>query len=277
MFSGLLFVDAPTQEVLPGLAENWEVGPDNKTYTFHLRKGLRWSDGQPLNADDVVFTWNDVIYNTNIVNVIVDQFRLDGKNFEVTKLDDYTVRVVTPDIYAPFLYFFGVVPVMPKHVLARAVAEKKFEAAYSTTFPSGRDRRFSGPYRLKQYKPGQFTLLERNPEYWEVDKKGQRLPYFDNIIYTVVPDHERHLIAFSEGRSRFAGDWSVRRNTKRLKRSPKRDVFILLDLGLASEQDALTFNQNTEHQPQNRQAHCRPGQIEMVPQHQISPGDFLCH
>src|SRR5579883_3298292 len=120
---GLVNVDSPTEKVRPGLAESWSVEPDQKTWTFHLRKGLRWSDGQPLNADDVVFTW-DVIYNPDIPNMTRDQFVIGGKKFAVTKVDDYTVKVVTPIVYAPFLEFFGAVPIIPKHVLVKAVEEK---------------------------------------------------------------------------------------------------------------------------------------------------------
>ncbi|MEI9961924.1 MAG: ABC transporter substrate-binding protein [Limisphaerales bacterium] len=94
--------DWTTQTVEPGLAESWNVAPDNKTWTFKLRKGLLWSDGQPLTADDIVFTWNDVIYNLDIDNVTRDAFIIEGKKFTVTKIDDLTVQVVTPSIYAPF-------------------------------------------------------------------------------------------------------------------------------------------------------------------------------
>ena len=72
MFWGLLNFDVPTQEIKPGLAESWTNSPDGKTWTFKLRKNLRWSDGEPLTADDVIFTWNDVIYNTNINTVMRD-------------------------------------------------------------------------------------------------------------------------------------------------------------------------------------------------------------
>ena len=100
------FRRADQQEVEPGLAESWTNSPDGKTWTFKLRKNLRWSDGEPLTADDVVFTWNDVIYNPNIDNVMRDAFIIDGKKFTVTKMDDLTIQVVTPEIYAPFLEAF---------------------------------------------------------------------------------------------------------------------------------------------------------------------------
>src|SRR5690349_7625164 len=64
IFSSLITFNWPKQEVEPGLLESWSVADDKKTWTLNLRKGVRWSDGQPLTADDVVFTWNDVVYNT---------------------------------------------------------------------------------------------------------------------------------------------------------------------------------------------------------------------
>ncbi len=81
MFKKLLELDCAAQEVGPSLAESWTNAPDGKTWTFKLRKGLRWSDGEPITADDVVFTWNDVIYNTNINNVKRDSFIIGGKKF----------------------------------------------------------------------------------------------------------------------------------------------------------------------------------------------------
>ena len=107
MFASLLGYDMTSQEVEPGLAGSWTNSPDGKTWTFRLRKNLRWSDGAPLTADDVVFTWNDVIYNPKIDNVTRDLFIVNGKEFTVTKVDDLTIKVVTPVVYAPFLEFFG--------------------------------------------------------------------------------------------------------------------------------------------------------------------------
>ena len=100
MFWGLLKYDFASQQVRPGLAQSWTNSADGKTWTLTLRKNLRWSDGQPLTAEDVVFTWNDVIYNPKIVNPTRDTFIVEGKNFTVTKLDNLTVQVVTPEVFA---------------------------------------------------------------------------------------------------------------------------------------------------------------------------------
>ncbi len=90
----------------------------------------------------MVFTWNDVIYNPKIDNVTRDPFIVDGKKFTVTKVDDLTVQVVTPEIYAPFLEAFGAgVPIMPKHILAKSVADGTFTSAYGINSKPGGDRR----------------------------------------------------------------------------------------------------------------------------------------
>ncbi len=254
---GLVSVDAPTQEVVPGLAESWSVEPDNKTWTFHLRKGLRWSDGKPLNADDVIFTWNDVIYNTNIINVTVDQFRIDGKDFAVSKVDDYTVRVVTPEVYAPFLQFFGGgVTILPKHILADAVKEKRFESAYGINTPV--DQVVGcGPFRIKQYVQGQYVRLERNPYFWEVDSKGQQLPYLDEVVITIVPDQNAESLRFLKGEADLQE--IVRpEEYDRFKEESAKGKFRLIDLGLAGDHDMLFFNENPEKNPKTGKPYVDP-------------------
>jgi len=244
LFASLLNADATTQKPLPGLAQSWSVAPDNKTWTFHLRTNLLWSDGVPLTAQDVVFTWNDVIYNTNIINVTVDQFRIDGKDFAVSKLDDYTVQVVTPEIYAPFELFFGAVPVIPEHILKPAVTGGRFESAYGINTPPT-NLVGSGPFRLKEYKPGQYTLLERNPNFWEVDKKGQQMPYFDNVLYTVVPNQNAISLQMLHGDTDLQELVRPEEYPRFKDAAAATHRFRVIDLGLASERDMLTFNENT--------------------------------
>jgi peptide/nickel transport system substrate-binding protein len=252
----LVNFDWPRQQATPGLAESWSVGPDQKTWTFKMRKGLLWSDGQPLTADDVVFTFNDVVYNTNIVNVTADGVREDGTNFLVSKLDDYTVQIVTPEIYAPLLDAIYNVYILPRHKLEQAVKENRFASAYGIdTKPE--ELVCCGPFRLKEYKSGESTLLERNPYFWEVDKKGQRLPYLDNIIYTVVPDMKAISLRFLDGESDvnetvFPDDYD------HYKEESAKGRFQLLDLGVGPERGFMLFNENTNVNPKTGQPYVSP-------------------
>ena len=243
IFGSLVHLDMVTQEPGPGLAESWSVAADQKTWTFKLRQGVRWSDGQPLTADDVVFTWNDIMYNPEFNRITFDLFRIGGRNFAVSKEDDVTVRVVTPEVFAPFIEFFGSVPILPKHVLEGAVKEKVFPIAYSIkTRP---DRIVGcGPYRMKEFRLGQFTLLERNPEYWVVDRQGRRLPYFDEVkvIDSRSPAAEAGL--FLDGKSDVFE--TVRaENSGQFKQASAGGRFQLVELGVSAERDFLWFNQNT--------------------------------
>lgn len=243
LFAGLVGFDSPSQQVEPGLAYWWTNTPDGKTWTFKLRKNLRWSDGQPLTVDDVVFTWNDVIYNPDIDNVMRDAFVIGGKKLTVTKVDDLTLQVQTPQIYAPFLVNFGSVPILPKHVLASTVADKTFTSAYGVNWDPSKIVG-SGPFRLKSYSPSQSLLLERNPYFFEVDTNGGRLPYFDNVIYSVVPDMDTLSLRFLSGESEV-DDFIPPYDYDQFKSAADAGKFKLLEPGIGLETAFFWFNENT--------------------------------
>jgi peptide/nickel transport system substrate-binding protein len=243
LFAPLVILDWVTQETGPALAESWSVAPDQKTWTFKLRQGVRWSDGEPFTAEDVLFTWNDILYNPEVTPPTYNLFRINGQNFAVTKVDDFTVRVVTPEVFAPFVEFFGSVPILPKHILQAAAAAKVLPAAYGITSKPGRIVG-CGPYRLKEFRLGKFTLLERNPEYWIADRQGHRLPWFDEVLVTVGGGSAGESAVFLEGKSDVCEamrPWQY----PQFKQAAAGGRFQLLDLGLGAERDFLWFNQNT--------------------------------
>lgn len=259
LFSGMVDYDVPKQAARPALAESWSVAPDQRTWTFKLRKNLRWSDGHPLTAEDVVFTWQ-VIYDTNINSVMVDIFRIDGRNFDVSAKDDLTVQIVTPEAYAPFLVYAGGVPIIPKHILAESVAKTNFVSAYGINTPAAQ-LVGSGPFRLKEYKPAEKTLLERNPYFYGVDSKGQRLPYFDNVIYTVVPDMNAMSLRL------FSGESDVHEAVRpdeyeRFKSEAAKGKFVLHDLGPGLDRSFLFFNMNTNRNPTTGKPYVDPVKLK---------------
>jgi peptide/nickel transport system substrate-binding protein len=261
LFASLLGDDPVTQTVQPGLADSWTNSPDGRTWTFHLRKNLHWSDGAPLTADDVVFTCNDLIYNTNFNPVMADQVRVDGKDFTVTKIDDLTVQVVTPEIYAPFLEAFGAgVPIMPKHILEKSVADGTFTSAYGADSKPA-DLVGSGPFIIKEYKPAQYTLLARNPYFFEVDSNDQRLPYLDNIIYTVVPDWNAMSLRMLHGESDV--DDFVKPDEYDTFKSEEADGKIkLIEPGIGLEVAYFVFNENTNTNPKTGEPYVDPKKLK---------------
>lgn len=249
LFGSLMNIGASTQEAGPGMAEAWSVEPDGKTWTFKLRAGLRWSDGQPLTADDVVFTWNEVMSNPDLNRLTYDLFRINGQNFAVSKLDDVTVRVVTPEVFAPFLEYFGGVPILPQHVIGREVRERRFLSVFT---PNTRPDRVvgSGPFRLKAVQPGKAVLLERNPEYWAVDRSGQRLPYFEEVSLMAVGGGSPAYF-FVNGQGDVCEAARVQEYDA-LRAASGGGKFRLLEMGVGSERDFLWFNLNTNRNSAGR-------------------------
>lgn len=256
MFSGLLNFDVPTQTVKPGLADFWTNSPDGKTWTFHLRKNLRWSDGAPITADDVVFTWNDIVYNPEIPNPVRDQFIIDGKKFTVTKLDDLTVQVTTPEVYAPFLQAFGYwVPIYPKHTLSK-YANAGFPSAYGVNWNPA-DIVCDGPYCLQQYKQSEYAVLRRNPYFFEVDSNGTRLPYFDQIIFSTVPDYNTQSLRFLSGES-DADDFIYPYEYDQFKAASANGKFNFIEPGVGLVTTFFWFNQNTNTNPKTGKPYVDP-------------------
>jgi peptide/nickel transport system substrate-binding protein len=256
MFWDLLNFDVPTQTVKPGLAESWTNSPDGKTWTFKLRKNLRWSDGAPLTADDVIFTWN-VINNPAFPNSTKDPYIVHGKTFTVTKLDDLTIQVVTPEVFAPFLQAFGAgLAIYPKHVLEKYAENGTFASAYGVNWDP-KDIVCSGPYILKEYKQAQYTLLERNPYFIEVDKDGTRLPYFDEIIFAIAPDVNAVSLRFLSGES-DVDDYVYPYEYDEFKAAADKGKFTLDEPGVGLESQYFWFNQNTNLNPKTGKPYVDP-------------------
>ncbi len=261
MFSALLGFDVTTEEVEPGLADWWTNAPDGKTWTFHLRKNLKWSDGQPITADDVVFTFNDVIYNPKIDNVTRDGLMIDGKQFQVTKIDDQTIQIVTPDVYAPFLEGVGAgVAILPKHTLEKSVKDGTFTSAYGINWKP-EDIVCNGPFVVKEYKTAQYLLMARNPYFCEVDSNGTRLPYLDNIVFTIVPDRNAISLRFLSGECDIH-DFIYANEYDRFKTESAKGKFQLLEPGVGLETDFFWFNENTNTNPKTGKPYVDPKKLK---------------
>ena len=125
MNPGLTRLNLVTQQPEPALAKSWENSDDFLTWTFHLRKGLLWSDGKPFTADDVLFTMQ-LVNDKNIDSGAKDAL-LDG-TIQWTKIDDYTVQAKLPEVFVPFLRQLdgGIVPIIPKHKWEQSYKDGKF-------------------------------------------------------------------------------------------------------------------------------------------------------
>jgi peptide/nickel transport system substrate-binding protein len=192
--------DPPDYDV--GICTKWESSPDAKEWTFYLRKGLRWSDGQPFTADDVLFTY-DVVKDEKVDNSLRDVFKegtTEDKPIypDLEKIDETTVRFKLHQPNGTFLDAAINLYPIPKHKWEQTWRSGNFNQAMALN-SDPKDIIGLGPFRLKEYTAGQRVVLERNPYFWKVDKKGQRLPYLDRLIFIFTKDFNTITAKFQAG------------------------------------------------------------------------------
>ena len=206
IFDSLVEFDLATYELTPGLATSWDISEDGTVYTFNLRQDVTWHDGEPFTADDVIFTYEQIITNPEARAGDAAQFvfNIDGEEQHVQfeKIDDHTVRMTLPTASAAFLLqqrFF----IMPKHKLLEFSQEGGAAAAdINNAWPTDgelSDVVGTGPYMLSDYVAGQKVTLTKNPNYWKVDANGTQLPYIDTVEYLIVSGTEAQTAQFLAG------------------------------------------------------------------------------
>jgi len=246
IYSGLIATDYVTTELQPDLAEKWEIKPDKRTYLITLRKGLKWSDGKPLTADDVVFTYNDIINNPDIPNNYQDGLVIDGKFPVITKIDDLTIQFVTAKPFSPFLRGLAD-PIMPKHILGLttkkdATGKLLFNQMWSLNSDVSKIV-CNGAFKIGRYVPGQRVILVRNENYYKKDDKGNPLPYIDEVDFEIVKDIDVSLIKFKVGE---IDSYSMRgQDYEMIKSEEKNGNFTIYNAGPTTGTEFIMFNMTT--------------------------------
>lgn len=188
LFNGLVKYDE-NLEIAPDLAESWDILDDGRRIVFHLRKDVKWHDGTPLKAEDVVFTMQKVLDpETNTFNAGL--FKIDGKNIEFRAIDEHTMEAVLPKPFAPFLNNLTLSPIAPKHLLEKEDINK----CDFNEKPVG-----TGPFKFVEWKTSDRVVLEANPGYF----KGK--PKLDRIEIRIIPSAEGSRIALLSQQIDMAG------------------------------------------------------------------------
>jgi peptide/nickel transport system substrate-binding protein len=241
LMGDLIEINRSSQQTEPALAKSWKISPDGRTFTLQLRKGIRFSDGHPFDADDVLFSFN-VYMDEAVDSPQRDLLIIDGKPILVTKLDRYTVRFALPRPYAAAERLFDGLAMLPKHLLEKQYDEGHFAQAWSLNVQASEVAGL-GPFRLKQYVPGQRVVVERNPYYWKVDQKNQRLPYLDELVFLFVGTEDAQVMRFEAGETDIISRLSSE-NYNLLSRERSRVGSQLADIGPSLEYNFLLFNLN---------------------------------
>lgn len=186
IFDGLVTYDFDLKPQ-PSLATAWEVAPDGLTFTFHLRKGVKWHDGAPFTAADVKWSLENVWKTIHPRNKALFE--------NVTSVDTPDDQTVILHLSKPSLPILAVIngvgaPILPKHL---------YDGTDILNNPVNNKPVGTGAFVFKEWKKGEYILLERNADYWDEGK-----PYLDRILFRVIPDAAARAAALEKGEAQYA-------------------------------------------------------------------------
>ena len=258
LFSSLITRNLYTLKYESALAELPEVSADGLTWTFQMKPNLKWSDGQPLTADDVMFTL-DVIFDEKIQTNMREGMKVDvpdGKGgfkrepIKYKKVGADKVAFTFPVPYAPARDIINI-PIAPKHALYAAWKQgQPAKTAFNPKWGIDTDVTkivCSGPYVFESYVPGQRMIYKRNPYYWKKADNGDQLPYIDRLVTLIVPDSNTTTLKF------LAGDTDVmsvqQSDYKTVVAKADAKNFKVYNLGPTTTTNFLSFNMNMKSKP----------------------------
>jgi peptide/nickel transport system substrate-binding protein len=246
LFTALTEFDNVTQRPYPVLARSWHVSPDGLTWTWHLRRGARFSDGRPITSADVLFSFA-VAYDSTLHQSIYDLLAPHGRKMRVSAPDSYTVVTRIAQPHALMVEAVGALRILPRHVLEPLWRAGRFASSFGAGTPP-ESLVTSGPWKLKQFVPREKTVLTGNPYWFGVDARGRRLPYLDELVFLVVPDLNAATLKFRAGELDGIVDAKAE-DYGTLARNQASGGYTLHDLGAALTSNFFWFNLNTRKSP----------------------------
>ena len=191
MFDQLVRYNKEDLTPAPGLAASWETAEDGLSWTFTLQDGVTWQDGEPFTADDVAFTFNDVVLVDDLAANNASSF---GPVERVEVVDETTVRFVLSEPFSALPYYLAYYAgILPEHILGD-VENPLSDAPFNKQTPVG-----TGAFRVAEFVPGSFVRLERNPDYWGGE------PKLAGIVFSIVPDPNTQLAQVLAGELDLVG------------------------------------------------------------------------
>jgi len=215
----LIRLNRQTQELEPSLATSWNVSRDRRTITFHLRKGIHFSDGTPFRSEDVAYTMR-LLMDPETHSPTGDAFRSGEGTIQV--------QTPTPDVAAI---------TFPAPI---AGLERLFDqvAILSARSPK-KEMAVLGPFYVADYKAGSHVLLQKNPNYWRHDTQGRALPYIGSIRLDIQRNRDIELLRFRRGELQLIN----RLDAEQFERLQRENPAVTRNAGTGLDAEELWFNQ----------------------------------
>ena len=240
LYDGLLTTDPVSGNVKPQLAKSFSINGND--YTINLRKGIKWTDGKPITADDVIYTYNEIVFKGLGNPSTMDAMMIDGKLPELVKIDDYTVKFTTSKPFAPFLRQLSY-PIVPKHYF-KPYSDKGQDAFNAFLSPNTDPKTIvsNGAFKLKEYVAAQRVVFDRNPDYYKINLENEKLPYLNRLVYLLVGDTNNEILKFEAKEIdvlSLKGD-----NVARYKEKENKSDYKIYNLGADTGTMFITINLN---------------------------------
>ena len=236
----LLRVNRATQQLEPWLAEKYGCAADGLACTLTLRRGVRFSDGEPFTSADVLFSFQ-AVYDEKTASPLADALTVNGKPLAASAPDASTVVVTFPSPFGPGLRLLDMLPILPKHKLGAALAAGSLRKEWGpTAAPAG----FAGlgPFVVQEYKAGERVVFARNPHYWRKDAAGRALPRLDRLTLEILPDQNTEVLRLQSGQADLSQSEIRPDDYAALKRLAAAGKIRLVEAGLGYDADAFWFN-----------------------------------
>jgi peptide/nickel transport system substrate-binding protein len=216
----LIRLNRQSQALEPGLATSWTVSPDRLTITFHLRKGVHFSDGTPFSSEDVAYTMR-LLMDPETHSPTGDAFRSGEGAVQVRTPSADLVVITFPAPVAGLERLFDQVAILSAH------SPKKEMAVL-------------GPFYVAEYKAGSYVYLQRNPNYWKHDAEGHSLPYIDNVRLDIQRNRDIELLRFRRGELQLIN----RLDAEQFARLQGENPAVTRNAGTGLDAEELWFNQS---------------------------------
>ena len=243
LYDGLLTTQPRTGEVVPLLAKSFENNAN--TYIIHLRKGIKWTDGTPITADDVMYTYEEIVFKGLGNPSAMDAMTIEGQLPELEKIDNYTVKFTTPKPFAPFLRQLSY-PIVPKHYF-KPYSDKGASVFNAFLNPDTNPKTIvsGGAFKLKEYVAAQRVVFERNPNYYKINLNNQKLPYLNKLVYMIVGDTNNEILKFEAGEIDLIGLKGS--NVARYKIKEQTSDYTIYNLGADTGTLFIVINLNNRN------------------------------
>jgi peptide/nickel transport system substrate-binding protein len=246
----LVQTNLETQRVEPALARDWSASADGRTVTLRLRKDVRFSDGTPFTADDVLFSLA-AAYDERTASPLAGSLQVGGLPLMMTSPDALTVVVTFPSSFGPGVRVLDNLPILPKHKLQDHLAAGTLRDAWSLTTPPA-DLVGLGPFVLSEYRPGERLVFARNPHYWGRSSEGETLPRLDGLTLLIVPDQNAELLRLESGEAHLTSGELRPEDLASVRRAAQSGSLQTFDVGVGLDADFLWFNLREDAVPSAR-------------------------